>query len=229
MIATTAFSLQFAYSVSILSPGDSIYGVWNNGGSIEVAGTGLTGGLNNFPSYESPDHAIDGVGQKYLNFAETHAGFMVSPAFNSGNGSVVTSLQIWTANDAESRDPASYELYGTNEDLDAGGMFLDQFSLISAGALSLPSSRNPGGSTPLDNVNSQTVTFANTLAYRNYLLLFPTVKDSSSANSVQMAEAQLFGDAGPTKVPDTGATLPTLAAVFGTLVFFRRTVDGGRR
>lgn len=76
---------------------------------IGVAGT--AGDTNNWPANESPDHAIDGVGQKYLNFGREDSRFIVTP---SSGSSVVTSLKFWTANDAEPRDPASYELWGTN-------------------------------------------------------------------------------------------------------------------
>ncbi len=136
---------------------------------------------------------IDGVGQKYLNFAELNTGFLVGPGFNGGNGSIVNSMQLWTANDAEARDPASFEVYGTQVPLNSSGMLVSDFFLIASGALGLPSTRNMGGAAPLDPANSQTVTFANGTAYRNYLVLFPTVKDEPTANSMQIAEVQLFG------------------------------------
>src|SRR5262245_48712160 len=95
---------------AIFVPGDPILGGQLNTGT-NVFSIGLAGnaaGQNNWPAAESPDHAIDGVAQKYLNFGITNTGFLVNPAFNAGAGSVVTSMQLWTANDAEPRDPTSY-------------------------------------------------------------------------------------------------------------------------
>ena len=108
------------HAANIFAPGDTIFGVHrevNNDLVIAFAGTQV--GINNFPTAESPNHAIDSVGQKYLNFAELYTGFMVSPSFNGGAGSVVTGMQLWTANDEEPRDPVSYELYGTMQSLRA--------------------------------------------------------------------------------------------------------------
>src|SRR5688572_6474596 len=90
-----------AWGAAVFMPGDPILGGQFDAGSnqflIGVAGT--TPNTNNWPSGESPDHAIDGVAQKYLNFGISGTGFMVNPAFNGGAGSVVTSMQLWVAND----------------------------------------------------------------------------------------------------------------------------------
>jgi hypothetical protein len=53
-----------------------------------------------------------GTETKYLNFGEENSGLIVTP---SAGAKVVTSMQITTANDAVARDPASYEIYGTND------------------------------------------------------------------------------------------------------------------
>ena len=74
-------------------------------------------------------------------------------------------------------------------------MSLSLFNLIIDGDLNLPApTRNLGGANDLLEENSETVTFSNTTAYLNYLILFPTVK-GPGGNSMQIAEAQLFGTA----------------------------------
>jgi len=141
------------------------------------------------PAAETEIHAIDDVGQKYLNFLDLNSGFIVTPAFGP---SVVTGLRLYTANDFEDRDPASYVLEGSTTG-DAG-----PFTLISEGPLNLPSDRNPGGSfVPVFN---QEISFSNTVAYISYRLTFPTLKDASAANSMQIGEVEFLGTA-PTPTP----------------------------
>lgn len=166
------------------------------GVSITVGTPGLSAGANQWPGAEPPAAAIDGQGQKYLNFGKENTGIVVTPGAGS---TVATSITLWAANDSEPRDPAGYALLGSNSAIPAGGSFDSSlFTMISTGAVSLPSSRNGGGSAPLDSANSFSVSFANSEAYRSYLVLFPSVKDSANANSMQVAEVQLYdaGDAG---------------------------------
>ncbi|MDB6152439.1 MAG: transporter [Chthoniobacteraceae bacterium] len=195
-----------AFGDSIFAPGDQILGGKENPGvSFDIGVTGTAATVNNWPGGETPDHAIDGVGQKYLNFGITFTGILVNPSINGGNGSVASSMQLWTANDAEARDPKSYEIWGTNEVLDftQTSFALSSFTQISAGSLSLPAGRGPGGAAALNNANSQTVTFANTTGYKEYLIVFPTVKDGTT-NSMQIGEIQLFGVAAFTNLKWTG-------------------------
>lgn len=183
-----------AQAASIFAPGDTIFGGANDGVNFVVGVAGTAATVNNWPAGEPPSAAIDGVGQKYLNFAELNTGILTTPSFNGGGGSIVTSMTLWAANDAVERDPASYEVYGTNAVIGGTGPFaMSTFSLISSGELALPASRNAGGAAILDPVNSQTVTFANSSSYTSYLVLFPTVKTPASANSMQIAEIQLDG------------------------------------
>jgi len=157
---------------------------------------------------------IDGVGQKYLNFGKENTGAIITPSFGT---SVVTSLALWPANDAEPRDPASYQLYGTNAAITAAApgdtVALSLFNLISEQAVTLPSDRNPGGSTPLSGTNFVTSTFANTAAYSSYLILFDALKDSGNANSMQIGEVQLHG-VSPVPIP---AAIWLLASGLGVL------------
>ena len=190
-ILASLFALAHSASgVSILAPGDAIIGGARVGGNFEVGTTGFTGGVNNWPPAEPPADIIDGLigggGQKYLNFAELDTGVIITPAFGS---SVVQQIEFWVANDAAERDPASFELWGTNNAIAGGGPFdiAANFTQIASGGLALPDTRD----TVEDGTGfSDTVTFANSDAYTTYLLLFPTVKNAAAANSMQISEVQ---------------------------------------
>lgn len=182
-----------------------------------VAGT--AGGVNNWPTAEPPANAIDGLtgtgtgASKYLNFARTNTGLIVTPNLGS---SIVTSITLFTANDSENRDPSSYELWGTNSIVGGGTTAMATFSLISSGALALPAGRNGvNGANDFDDF--QTVAFGNAVAYTSYLLLFPTVKDIGSvANSMQIAEVRFDG----TLVPEP--TVGVLGLLAGAPFLLRR-------
>ena len=85
---------------NLLSPSDTVVGGQRAGTEFVVGGGG-------WPGNEPPAAAIDGVGQKYLNFGRTDTGIVVTPA----NGiSLATSITFYNANDAMERAPASFEL-----------------------------------------------------------------------------------------------------------------------
>ncbi len=143
-----------------------------------------------YPVTERPFEAIDGIktsGSKYLNFGREGTGFIVTPTVGS---SVVQGFQITTANDTDGRDPASYELYGTNLailSLDNSEGTAENWTLISSGALDLPTARN---------VDDDLVTFANTTAFTSYKMIFPENRgpDGGSVNSIQFSEIQFFSN-----------------------------------
>src|SRR4029079_17160807 len=85
------------HATPLLTAGDPILGgrLDRSAGSFLVAAAGGDGGAtiytdNTFPAAESPDHAIDGFGQKYLNFAELDTGFIVTPSLGVAQGTVTT-------------------------------------------------------------------------------------------------------------------------------------------
>jgi len=222
VIVLGSISVQAA---PLLFPTDAVFGGRSDGTSFLVGAVGTDGGNtvytdNVWPMNESPDHLVDGVSQKFLSFAELNTGFIVTPGtLGVGNTSIATSLQIWTANDADVRDPASYELYGTNATITGSGPFaLTLFTLISSGPLSLPLTRNGTGTAALVDANSQTVAFANSQSYKSYLVLFPTVRNEPSANSMQVGEVEISG----TIVPEPGVFALAGVASIGLLSRRRR-------
>jgi hypothetical protein len=136
------------------------------------------------PANEGVIRVIDNVGQKYLNFLDFNSGFVVTPL----GSTVVNGLRFWPANDAVERDPASYVLEGSTAGPDG------PWTVISEGALNLPAPRNAGGMTaPLIGGNVQIVRFPNTTRYTSYRVVFPTIKDAATANSMQIAEVDFIG------------------------------------
>jgi hypothetical protein len=165
------------------------------------------------PGAETVDHAIDDVGQKYLNFLDISSGFAVTPS-NPDDGAVI-GIRLYTANDVPARDPASFQLAGSNGSIDG------PWEIISSGNLALPAGRNAGGNAvaipPMGNAAAffQEVTFNNTTKYNHYQIVFPTLKDAAAANSMQIAEVELL------QIPEPSSILLTLACLLGMCGVFR--------
>jgi MYXO-CTERM domain-containing protein len=142
------------------------------------------GSASSHPAGEAPGNVVDqSSATKYLNFAKENSGFIVTPA---SGASIIQSLVLTTANDAEARDPASYQIYGTNDAITSANNSLgdaESWTLISAGDLALPAARVTAG---------PVVSFANAASYTSYKVVFPTIKDSAATNSMQVADAQLY-------------------------------------
>ncbi|TWT85896.1 hypothetical protein Pla123a_07030 [Posidoniimonas polymericola] len=158
-----------------------------------------------YPGAESPAKLIDGDGgSKYLNFGKENAGFIVTPAMGA---EVVKTFRLTTANDAEARDPSSWQLYGTNDPIQSldnsqadGG---EVWTLLDEGAVALPTDRNALG--PFVKVDNDS-------AYASYMMVFPTLRDVDGANSLQFSEVQFFS----TSIPEpTTAGLALLASICG--------------
>ncbi|HEV57419.1 MAG TPA: PEP-CTERM sorting domain-containing protein [Phycisphaerales bacterium] len=147
-----------------------------------------------YPEGESPANLIDGTVNKYLNFGKENSGFIVTP---SGGMTLVEAFQIMVANDAVGRDPASWELYGTNDAIASGDNsdgLAETWTLIDSGTLSLPDDRTTG---PDHMVFGDMVSVDNDTFYTSYKMLFPTLKDAG-ANSMQIADIQFYGIPEPT-------------------------------
>ncbi len=158
---------------------------------------------SNHPGGEAAPNAVDqNAATKYLNFSKENSGFIVTPL---GGSSVVQSIQFTTANDAEERDPASFRLFGTNDAIASTNNSLgnaENWTLITTSALALPSGRGA--------VSSFT-NFANAVGYSSYRVVFDTLKNSGAANSMQIADVQLFSGADGAGAAILGAGAPTIA------------------
>jgi hypothetical protein len=135
----------------------------------------------NSPGNEGVGNAIDNnTATKYLNFDKIDAGFTVVP---SKGASVITGLNLTSANDEPSRDPASFTLFGSNDG--------QNFTQIATGPV------------PRFTARFQTVqiTFSNTVAYQQYHLIFPTLVNAPAAVAMQIAEVEFLGKIGPEPVP----------------------------
>lgn len=139
-----------------------------------------------YPGNENPPLAIDrDINTKYLNFGRENSGFIVTPA---SGARVVRSFRFTTANDSPSRDPATWELYGTNAPIasvDNGDGNAEPWTLVDSGAVNLPDDRFTLGSPVVVNNNT---------AYRSYRMVVKSVKDpfAGDADSFQIAEVQFF-------------------------------------
>ncbi|HEX7859727.1 MAG TPA: immunoglobulin domain-containing protein [Verrucomicrobiae bacterium] len=149
----------------------------------------------NSPENEPVANAIDNTTSKYLNFGADGdqanpfvgpAGFEVTPAVGS---TVVTGLRVYTANDADGRDPADYKLEGSTDG--------QNYTVISSGSLALPGARNAAG-LELDPLTQgvQEVLFSNTAGYTSYRVTFTNLKNSAGVNSMQIGEVELLGVTG---------------------------------
>ncbi len=158
----------------VTAPGDPIQGVPNDG---------VSPGNNNaigWPGNEGPDQAIDNqITTKFLHFKGDvePSGIRVSPKMGP---TVVTGIRICTANDATGRDPINYELSGSNESING------PYTLIAKG----PITDFVGGAWPRRTWNTTPITFANTVEYKHYQLMFPNVVGGD--NSMQIAEIELL-------------------------------------
>ena len=208
--ASVAQSYLYTAAVNLIAPqfvtapGDPITGFYQ--GSVGGADTPSTVGTNagQYLSTESPPAAIDdNPATKYLNFGNgississptkgVGTGFYVTPALGP---SIVTGVQIATANDSPNRDPLIVSIEGTNatSNFNAGATW----TLI-ADNVNLGINTDPGRQTfgPI-------VTFSNTTAYRSYRIIIKSQRGSD--NSVQYAELNLIGarDAVPPRIDNS--------------------------
>ena len=140
---------------------------------------------SNYPGFgENADKALDNdATTKYLNFGKETSGLIVTPLFGA---STVRSMQFVTANDFEDRDPGSWVLHGTNDPImstDNSFGTSENWTRIASGDVTLPDTRMTAG---------EVLSFTNDTSYTSYRLLFPTLKNTINADSMQIADVGMF-------------------------------------
>ncbi len=139
---------------------------------VTVPGDPIVASSTMSPGSEGVANAIDDQPTKYLNFDKLNTGFTVTP--NVGD-TIVSGLVLTSANDAPERDPASYDLSGSNDGLNY-----------------VPISSGPVPTFPARFYNNY-IFFTNTKSFKSYQLIFPTVANATAANSMQISEVQFLG------------------------------------
>ena len=123
------------------------------------------------PFGEDVTKAIDGnSGTKYLNFNRTNTGLIV----NTGRSTIVNRMDLTTANDEPSRDPINYVIDGSNNG--------SSWTSITSGNITCNSNR----------FLTRSFNFTNTVSYSWYRITFPSLCNVGLANSMQIAEIQLY-------------------------------------
>jgi hypothetical protein len=188
---------QVPKTINIFHPGDVVAGIQTSGGSA------------NSPSAEPAPSAVDSNAQsKYLNFNQVGAGIFEMPAIGA---TVANGLVLTSANDSPERDPASYEVWGTNDPNNSdinpvvNNNWQSSYTLISSGAVPTFAGR----------FSEQFIPFTNTGSYTSYVVDFPSVANPSAANSMQIADIQLSGQLA---VPEPGTFALFAVAGAGLLV-----------
>lgn len=185
-IALTALATLAQAQVSVTTSNSSIIGVGAVAGSStsQISVQGTTVGVNNYPANEFPARVLDGLANtKYLNFGRTNVGIIVQ-----ATGSVaVSSFRLTTANDSPNRDPLTVTIEGTTA--------ADPTTAAGGGTWTLLYSGTTGLSTdPGRQIQGPAISFANNNApFNMYRVLFPTIRDAATANSMQVAEIALMG------------------------------------
>lgn len=173
-------SLRVSTNGNIASPGDLL----SDFGEAVASPAGLL--LTN---------VIDGTLGAYLNYGGSGGtagpftgpvGFVLTPFIGS---TVVNALRFYVAVNAPVCDPADFMLEGSN---DGGNTWT---TIVPDQALTLPVERNLSTVLAVNVTNQvlQEVDFVNSTPYTTYRVTVNNVRDSSTANSMQIAEVQFLG------------------------------------
>jgi hypothetical protein len=160
----------------VTGPADVVKGVPNDGL--------MNGDDFGWPGAETPPLSVDNnTGTKFLHFKgeDEPTGIQVTPA---AGVSIVTGLTFTTANDSSERDPISFELSGSNESIDG------PYELIAAGDIVDFAQADDW---ERFTMNATEIAFDNAVAYKHYQVMFPTIRNPATSNSMQIAEIELLG------------------------------------
>ena len=229
VVAVVAWASSHAVAQKVTNPGDPIVGIWQTAiGGNSTASTAGTANAGQYPAGEPPAQAIDGrylspygatapQGSKYLNFGTgggsgvsaitkgVGTGYYVTPAIGP---SIVTGIQIATANDAPERDPLTVSIEGSNAT--GADLALGSSWTVIQSSVNLGIDTNPGRF-----ILAPIVTFANTTPYTSYRVLVQSQR--ASANSTQYGELNLFS-----AIPEPSTIALAAAGLLGLVVAVRR-------
>lgn len=187
LIQNGGFQVQAQFA-KFTGPGDAIIGGQMIGGVFVQATQGTpAGNANMFPSDGKPIFTIDdNLATKYRNFGELNTGFVITPGFNfSTGGSIARQLFFGTANDAPERDPLTFTFEGTTGDPLTG-----TYTLIASGSTGFEI--DPGRQAVVVGT-----TFPAAGAFTSYRIIFPTIRNPATADSMQLSEVAIRGVAAP--------------------------------
>ncbi len=172
-------------------------------GDVTQPGDALIASSDNSPGSETGPNAIDDQPTKYLNFDTVGtdpvpSGFVVTPSLGLTR---VTGLAMQSANDAIERDPKWVRLEGSNDPApswtEGSWEVIYENNEVEAWEVLFP-----GG----DRFKTQAFTFANSKPFRHYRWTVLEVQ-GAGANSMQIAEVELFGEVMPGDVTSPGDAL----------------------
>lgn len=181
-VALFMFVMSAAWAqigVDVTNKGDPVIGVPND---------------NDWPASENPNMAINNdASTKYLHFKGElmPCGFRVTP---SKPQTIVGGMTFTTANDAEGRDPMTFQLWGSNVSING------PYILIASGNTYLPTTRFA--------MNTSPIAFHPGGAYDHYQVLFPTIR---GADMMQIGEVELLGGYLPVYSPIPRDTFDKIA------------------
>lgn len=181
-LLTQGAASQLQATGDVTGPGNSIIGGQMIGGVFVPATEGTpAGNANMYPADGKPSFTIDNnLSTKYRNFGELNTGFVVTVSLT-----LVTRLDLGTANNAPERDPLTFTLEGTTGDPLTG-----IYTLIASGSTGFEND-------PWRQTGVISSTFPAVGAFTSYRLIFPTVRNSATADSMQIGEVALSGVAAP--------------------------------
>ncbi len=168
--------------------GDPVIGGQMIGGVFVVATEGVpVGNSNMYPANGRPTFTIDNnFATSYRNFGEINTAFVITPNFGSSvGGTGVSGIQFATAIDAPERDPLTFVLEGTR-----GDPLIGPYTLIASGNTGF--ANDPGRTTGVLGSSFPVVG-----AFTSYRVTFPTIRDSTTADSMQIGEVAIVGLAAP--------------------------------
>lgn len=202
--AGTTSRAAMIIDADVTIPSDSLLGV------AAVAGSVSSTPNTNYPAAEDPPKAIDNsLSTKYLNFDKVNVGLIVH--LDGAGNSIISSVRMATANDSAERDPLSISIEGTT----SGGA--TPTALATNATWTLLYSGSTGLETDPGRLQwGPSIAFANASAFDAYRVLVTSVRNASSANSMQFGEIELIG----TNVVPEPATLGLLAS--GCFLLLRR-------